>query len=871
VRRHLNNIFRLGLAVSLFCLVLAVLRWGPVYARPPWPVRAVPSAVVALPLAVLCALTGVTRGPRRTRPIVAALAVALAALAIVVSTRGPAGLSAEASTPRGDLAPRLPAPIDLVGRDLGDEAPASRKWWVHWQGPLRVPATGTYRLWIVGRGDVTVSVDGAPVLRASGEFFREGASVPLLAGERSLEVKLARIGPGLRLRLGWTTPDGYAETIPPRLLGTQAAPLGWQLTDAFSLLVALLAAALAFRLRWDEPALLTWDRRITRAEVAASVAGHLALVILMSWPLALDLAHTGMVDRPDGRLNAWIMAWDVHALAHRVPLWDAPIFHPLPDALAFSENLLLPAILTAPLQAIGGPVLAYNVLLLLCLVLSGLATQLLARRVCDDRLAAFMAGAFFAVGAHRWIRLAHIQAQITFLLPLTLWAMDRFWAKRTWPRALLIGLLLGLQGLSSVYVGAITAMAASIVALLAAVKLNNKERLRLVAAGALAAAMVAPLGSAYLRMRNFEGMEFSLQEVATYATTLESYAASGTRLYGHITQRQLDSERVRDALFPGVILLVAGLVGLSKAPPRYRLAALVLSGTAIIFSLGPETAAYRFLHEHFIFIRGVRALSRFSLIPVLALSVLGGLAFVGRRGLALVALVLFLIESTNAPIRYASYEGPSEAARWLAGREGAVAYLPLGDNDTQAMLDGIAHWRPLVNGDSGFIPRSYDRAMELFGGEQLADDGLRFLRAVGVRHIVTRDERPLPLAASFGPEHIYDVPAGESAQVVASAPAVATVFGADGVQLDLGVVGDVRRVAFEPDARPWVAHPRVQVSADGVQWAAIDAHASLADATLSLMRDPRHGLAEVTFAAIRARYVRLPPNLPASPLALMVE
>ena len=98
-----------------------------------------------------------------------------------------------------------------------------------------------------------------------------------------------------------------------------------------------------------------------------------------------------------------------------------------------------------------------------------------------------------------------------------------------------------------------------------------------------------------------------------------------------------------------------------------------------------------------------------------------------------------MLESTNAPIRYGVYAGPSPAARWLAGKEGAVVALPLGERDTEVMLDGIAHFRPLVNGDSGFLPRPYNRAMELLEGP-LTEEGLRFLRAVGVRHVLTRGE-----------------------------------------------------------------------------------------------------------------------------------
>ena len=91
-------------------------------------------------------------------------------------------------------------------------------------------------------------------------------------------------------------------------------------------------------------------------------------------------AGQGVTDRPDGRLNAWILAWDVHALTHDPGrLFQAPIFHPLPDALAFSENLLLPAVLSAPALALGGPVLGYNVALLASLAVSGLGAQLLVR------------------------------------------------------------------------------------------------------------------------------------------------------------------------------------------------------------------------------------------------------------------------------------------------------------------------------------------------------------------------------------------------------------------------------------------------------------------------------------------------------------
>jgi uncharacterized membrane protein len=179
-------------------------------------------------------------------------------------------------------------------------------------------------------------------------------------------------------------------------------------------------------------------------------------------------------------------------------------------------------VLSAPAQLVGGPVLGYNAALLLSMIVSGLGAQLLVRRVSGDRVAAFVGGAMFAVGAHRWIRLAHLHAQVTLFLPVALLALDRFWEKRTLPRALVVGLMLALQALSSIYLGALTALAlaaAVFVGLFAGLK--GRDLLRLAAGGALAALLLAPMAWPYLTRRAFQGVEWSVPDVAVYATTHE--------------------------------------------------------------------------------------------------------------------------------------------------------------------------------------------------------------------------------------------------------------------------------------------------------------------------------------------------------------
>jgi hypothetical protein len=737
-----------------------------------------------------------------------------------------------------------------------------------------VPESGRFLLFIEGAGSASAVVAGQPLLSASGSPFRRETAIVLGRGPTALAVHFEQRGPGPRLRFGWTRPDGRREVVPPRLLGPPASAWWWRATDALVLAVGLLAALLVFVAPWDAPRRPSAPPAVTPREAVIAAFAYLALVSVMSWPLVRDLVHSGPMYRPDGRLNAWILGWVGYAFWHQpTRLFQAPIFHPLPDTLAFSENMLLPGALAAPFEAAGGAVFGYNVVLLASLALSGLATYLLVRRAGGDRLAAFVGGAYFAAGPHRWTRLTHIQAQITVFLPLALLALDRFWERRTLRRALLVGLLLAAQGLSSVYLGVITAAVLAValaVALLGG--LHGRDLLRLAAGFLLAGLLLAPAARPYFRTRAFLGQEFSLADVSGAATNLISYAAAGTALWGGVTQRQLGLEPLSDALFPGVVVLLLGVAGLARAPRRYRAVALAASAMAIFFSLGPETALYRWLHEHVVVVRVVRVLSRFALVPALALGVLAGLALSGRRRLVcLAALAAMMVESANLPLRLERYDGPAPAARWLAGRPGAVVYLPVGNDSTRAMLDGLAHLRPLVNGNGAFMPRPFDRALAMLGGASLDEEALRFLRAVSVRDVVTRSALALPQRAAFGEERIYEVPAGPAAAVVSPALAAPTVWTGAQATVDLGQPTRVSAVVFELDDREWQPRPQVQASVDGLVWQPVEARASLADATFSLYREPRHARGALTFAPLETRFLRLDPELPARRGALEIR
>ncbi|MBI5522262.1 MAG: hypothetical protein HY910_06505 [Desulfarculus sp.] len=81
-----------------------------------------------------------------------------------------------------------------------------------------------------------------------------------------------------------------------------------------------------------------------------------------------------------------------------------------------------------------GMVTAYNCLLLLSYVLGGLCAWALAREVLQDELSALLAGLSFALLPYRaaQVMVGHLYGFVAFMLPFTLWCLERGWRRRSW-------------------------------------------------------------------------------------------------------------------------------------------------------------------------------------------------------------------------------------------------------------------------------------------------------------------------------------------------------------------------------------------------------------------------------------------------------
>ncbi len=497
----------------------------------------------------------------------------------------------------------------------------------------------------------------------------------------------------------------------------------------------------------------------------------LLLAIVHTWPLASAPGTLSRNDNGDAQLNEWILAWVAHQLP-RVPahLFQGNIFYPSRDTLAFSEPLIVPALLGAPVAWLGGsPVLVSNLLMIAGLALTAFAGYGLVYRWTGDRLAGMLAGSAFAFNTHTLSRLAHIQGLHLYGLALALLAVDRLLAA---PRAR-DGLWLAASMVVLAYTsGYLLVFGAVMVAVAAAARIPDwAPRWRTVipalglAAGASALAIL-PLWLPYRRVALDQGMVRSLAGVAEYSASLRGYlAAAGTFHYSAWSHRFFVDPV--DSFFPGVVVLLLAIVALGGVwtrgdAPLLRLTrrrvvmllAIALAG--VVLSLGTRTPVYGWVYAVFPPLRGLRAAARFGNLFLLAMAVLAGVGAAAlrarypgsRMAAASVAALVVAVnaEALRAPIEYRVFQGVPRIYGLLADEPRVIlAEVPFYPRqavfeNAEYVLNSTAHWRPLMNGYSGYTPATYAAYADVFWYFP-REHAIQAMRRAGVTHVMVHPAR----------------------------------------------------------------------------------------------------------------------------------
>lgn len=456
--------------------------------------------------------------------------------------------------------------------------------------------------------------------------------------------------------------------------------------------------------------------------------GHALLAVLLTWPLALH-PHRIPLGTERARtvplFNVWTLAWTADRLDDGLRgWWDAPIFWPNRGSFALSEPQLPTGVLFAGLRAVAGdPFVAYNLVLLALLTANGIAMGALARALGAERRVAFTAGALAQALPYSAHELGVLQLLAQAPLVATLAALI---AWRDAPRlrtAAAVGAFAALTALSCGYYGILLTIPIG----MAAVLWWGPRRPagRDVLAGALVAGGIvvgAALPVLLMQARRTAGFSWSRTTVAALSATPAQFAPAGP-------------------WWPGWLVVPLALAGLWCGRRRPAVRWLAVTATlAAAASFGPRLSLFgwRPWWSAVALLPGLDRLrnpTRFVALFQLALVALttpalralvdrverwaagAGRSAHPRRAtgaflaaVTLCAVLAFPTDRRSAPTPAL----PSDAARFLAttaDREPVVA-LPFAasgrvadfEATTVAMLDGLHHRHPLLNGYSGFFP-----------------------------------------------------------------------------------------------------------------------------------------------------------------------
>jgi ABC-type Co2+ transport system permease subunit len=486
---------------------------------------------------------------------------------------------------------------------------------------------------------------------------------------------------------------------------------------------------------------------------------------------------------PDPILNAGILEWGYRSLwspARHVFEWNAGF--PLQDSLAVTENLIGWQLFYTPLRTLAGPVAAYNLLLLISFVLSGLGAALLTRRLGADRCGSVVAGFIFAFVPFHLNHVVHIQTMAGCYWPFVLYCLERYLSRASVQNAILLVATSVLTALSSLYFGLFLLPVIALYAILCWMLGLHRFRLRtlegLLGAGLACAVLLLPIILPYLRFGSEHGYYHAKSELVRFS--LEALAVVKLPQWlAFWSHGPFPLRKDWTPAFPGVAASLLALAFLSKrqttGEERQRKVILaLLAFVCFVLSLGPVLKIHAFVPSRyakwiplpgkiFLLYSGIRWPMRILLFSFLFGAIFCGLGFShltrllnpGRRLLAASAMVLLLFLEYRPQSYYAAdsvgLAAPlevSEAYPFLATEadRGGVIELPVLDPDgdrtpylVRYIYGSAGHLRRVVALHGTVIP---SLSKNLLGAaEGLPSEASRhFLVAWGVSRLVLHRE-----------------------------------------------------------------------------------------------------------------------------------
>ena len=432
---------------------------------------------------------------------------------------------------------------------------------------------------------------------------------------------------------------------------------------------------------------------------------------------------------------------------------------------AYNEPLWVPALVGVPLRWAGvAPLATINVLILIGLVATALATYALARHWTNDPWGGVLAAVVFTFSTDFMVRLGHVQAMHSYALPLALLALSRL----TTPGGVkpaataLLALSVIVAAFTSGYLAVMTVFALGGAFVFRVPALEHSHSIA-VGRHVVVAAVLTLAVLLYAMQPWRELSREAIIDAPAIATALSSYGYSGSTVHRLINPAPVGVP----PFFPGAVAVGLAGAGVFACRRRRDGARLFFLGIAVVggvLSLGNLTPIYAIAAEVVPPLSAVRAPLRFGQLVTLAVAVFAGIGLSAVRhrlhhgalriGVSIAVLALVTVEGLHVPHRMHERPAISGIYDVLAQTApGPLLELPIFpppgagfppeagriDLNARYLLPQTEHWRPLVNGFGAFWPVDFHvmvRDIQSFPDVEAVD----YLRALGVRSVIDHRE-----------------------------------------------------------------------------------------------------------------------------------
>lgn len=474
---------------------------------------------------------------------------------------------------------------------------------------------------------------------------------------------------------------------------------------------------------------------------------YFVFAVLITWPLLLHISTFIPIGTERTTtiplFGLWSLLWNTRQVTGLFQnYWNAPFFYPAGGTFAFSETMLPQGLVFAlGLFITGRPLLVYNLMLLCCLGLNGLAAFSLLRRVGISDFPAVIAGLFAVALPYAANEMGVCQLIVLFPIFYFFSYLYAFSRCPQLKNALLTGLWASVLSLSCSYYG----LFLSFFAFLGAVCLFDrkvfsfKAIIYLCCGIGLAVLAVMPVLIPQLMITS----GFSHGEAATHLQSCRpvDYLAFMPIIFGFHFVPWLVERGAFHPMYPGTGLLILALAGVwfgREKAPRWVLFCFLGFVLAMLLSMSGNIGfggwnLMDFLKGFYPGFKQLRNAFRFGVFTQIFLVCLAGFTLekiyrlnVTRGPLLLMLVFLVSIVEVLPVTRLRPVPAQTFSAAWsdfLAGQpQGPAVMIPMAKEDERVdfnyrpivvgMIHALHHEKPLVNGFSSFRPPAYLKLKE---------------------------------------------------------------------------------------------------------------------------------------------------------------